>query len=136
MTLNRLPRKENAAKKNLLPTENVLEPKESSGEESDTDTETSATSVEKSKKKQPKIRTANGQSCCLSVSPLQMAYAEHECGRKKINNKSTELFSDIWHLNIVKVTGPSEDQLIENGGRGASMVALQVLGMNDAKYPL
>lgn len=30
---------------------------------------------------------------------------------------------------LAKVTGPSEDQLIENGGRGASMVALQALGM-------
>lgn len=83
VTLNRLPRKETVTvKKSLLHTENVLDStKESSGEESDTDTETSATSVEKLKKKQPKIRTVNGQSCCLTVSPLQMAYAEHECGK-------------------------------------------------------
>lgn len=102
MTLNRLPRKETVTvKKSLLPTENVLDStKESSGEESDTDTETSATSVEKLKKKQPKIRTVNGQSCCLTVSPLQMAYAEHECGKWRKGERSTIFLSKPHFLTI------------------------------------
>ncbi|KAI9310956.1 YjeF N-terminal domain-containing protein [Dichotomocladium elegans] len=88
VTLNRLPRKPNGSRTNLLPTENVLdgEPKETSH------------------KTAPAIRTADTHINCVTVSPLQMAHAEHEC---------------------IKVTGPSEVQLIENGGRGVSALALQ-----------
>ncbi|KAI7878294.1 YjeF N-terminal domain-like protein [Lichtheimia hyalospora FSU 10163] len=110
VTLNRLPRKPDAARTKLLPTENVLDnERESIGEESDT--ESSTTDERKHvngnhKHLAPSIRTLDTHISCIPVSPLQMAHAEHECIK----------------------TGPSEVQLIENGGRGVCALTLQLIG--------
>ncbi|CDS07328.1 hypothetical protein LRAMOSA01277 [Lichtheimia ramosa] len=112
VTLNRLPRKPDAARTKLLPTENVLDnERESIGEESDT--ESSTTDERKhvngnhyGKHQTPSIRTLDTHISCIPVSPLQMAHAEHECIK----------------------TGPSEVQLIENGGRGVCALTLQLIG--------
>ncbi|KAI7859603.1 YjeF N-terminal domain-containing protein [Circinella umbellata] len=147
VTLNRLPRKDGqlpqVPRKNLLPTENVLgsedEDDESIGDESDTESRTTSdesirvrrnnrqkntnnnkrdassspiptilqSNNNSNNKNGSRLRTTESHINCVLVSPLQMAHAEHEC---------------------VKVTGPSEDQLIENGGRCISMKVLEILG--------
>ncbi|KAI9261407.1 YjeF N-terminal domain-containing protein [Phascolomyces articulosus] len=154
VSLNRLPRKDGQPlphqqqppRKNLLPTENVLDDEddenESIGDESDTESRTTSDgSIRGRRDRQQRqrrhnnnrdvtsssssipssrIRTSENHINCVLVSPLQMAHAEHEC---------------------VKVTGPSEDQLIENGGRCISMKVLEILGdirrkNDDEKVPV
>ncbi|KAF7725657.1 enhancer of mRNA decapping [Apophysomyces ossiformis] len=122
VTLNRLPRKQEQPKKvNLLPSEMVLDTaatslresqEESSGNESDNESSTPAQFMVKRRAKSgkraaSKIVAKVGQITCPTVSPLQMAHAEHEC---------------------TKVMKFSEEQLIENGGRGSCMLALQAIG--------
>ena len=121
MTLNRLPRKDGQSpqvpRKNLLPTENVLdsededEDDESIGDESDTESRTTSdesvrvrrnkrqnnnnkqdassspittilqSNTNNSTKNGSRIRTSESHINCVLVSPLQMAHAEHECGK-------------------------------------------------------
>ncbi|KAI9499411.1 YjeF N-terminal domain-containing protein [Zychaea mexicana] len=134
VTLNRLPQKQQPPRKNLLPTENVLddesEADESIGDESDTESRTTSDESTRGRRRHKKrtvvvasttpspvpsssrLRTLDSHIDCVVVSPLQMAHAEHEC---------------------VKMTGPSEDQLIENGGRCISLKALQILDIRRRK---
>ncbi|KAI8142950.1 YjeF N-terminal domain-containing protein [Fennellomyces sp. T-0311] len=105
VTLNRLPKE---PRKNLLPTENVLE-SDSIGDESDTESRTTSDEsvpVIRQSRQPLHIRTVASHIPCTPVSPLQTAHAEHEC----------------------TITGPTAWQLVENGGRAIAMLMLQTLG--------
>ncbi|KAK4515395.1 RNA-dependent ATPase rok1 [Mucor velutinosus] len=142
VTLNRLPQK----KVNLLPTENVLEVERNVyhedeeeeeeyddddegefGDESDDDSQTPDEFARRIKRKSLPLKrlsnnnskttsivTAVGGIACPSVSPLQMAHVEHEC---------------------VQVSDSFGELAIENGGRGTSLLALQVLSKMDVVSP-
>ncbi|KAI9307528.1 YjeF N-terminal domain-containing protein [Cunninghamella echinulata] len=58
-------------------------------------------------RKTVKLVSVEDNVLCPAISPLQMAHAEHEC---------------------ISVIGLDEDQLIENGGRGVSELAMKILG--------
>ncbi|KAI8374378.1 YjeF N-terminal domain-containing protein [Radiomyces spectabilis] len=135
VTLNRLPQKSNEIhskpdKINLLPSENVLDNESSyrsdspcegptdRGDESDIESQTPDESATKhsmhQRKKTVNLVSSSYRVACPPVSLLQMAHAEHEC---------------------IKNTGPNEEQLIENGGRGACLLAMQKMGASQRIYP-
>ncbi|CAO3615598.1 unnamed protein product [Mucor hiemalis] len=136
VSLNRLPQK----KVNLLPTENVLDLQKTAyneekdeidendfGDESDNDSQTPDEYARRRRKsttprskqiveslKATKIVTKSSGILCPSVSPLQMAHVEHEC------TKALDSFGEL---------------AIENGGRGSSLLVLQLLNQMDVVSP-
>jgi hypothetical protein len=80
-----------------------------------------------------KIRTLTGVAC-PTVQPLQMVEVERIAGKVCSHLKNTvdkcSLILNIYiYMFPASETGPNEDQMIENGGRGASMMCLQALGI-------
>ncbi|KAI8073861.1 YjeF N-terminal domain-containing protein [Gongronella butleri] len=116
VSINRLPKKIN-----LLPSENVLERRVSQsnpdtvGDESDDASVTPPSAPPAPRRASvpyASLITVNDKAACPTVSPLQMAHAEHEC---------------------VSVFGFPEDQLVENGGRGLCQLVLQLIAQQQVQ---
>ncbi|KAI7899238.1 YjeF N-terminal domain-containing protein [Cokeromyces recurvatus] len=117
VTLNRLPQKNQT---HLLPTENVLGVERVPLYDMTT---TRHNNKSKDKKRQSvKIVTAqNGNIQCSAMTPLQMTQVEHECDKKIIQMNQKSCFEDV---------------VMENGGRGAALLVLQILNrMNIVSSP-
>ena len=92
--------------------------------------------------KSVKIRTLTGVSC-PSVQPHQMVEAEKIAGTLFVMLvlsfvRFTLVFCHqglIFNAILAMETGPNEDQMIENAGRSAAMMALQALGKCSKKFP-